>query len=113
MLCCKVFANSNRTLLNLLEHFSTQHGSADTGCTFSTLKIKRTEYDPSGTMMTFTHASVPKTLLQASYQVGYLCKKKPHTLSEELIKPRALEIAKNVLGSEAHRKIQQIPLSNM
>jgi hypothetical protein len=39
--------------------------------------------------------------------------KKPHTLSEELIKPCALEIEKNVLGSEAHKKIQQIPLSNM
>jgi prophage tail gpP-like protein len=39
-------------------------------------------------------------------------KKKLHTIAEELIKPHALEIAKNVPGSEAHRKIQQIPLSN-
>ena len=98
-------------MLNLLEHFTTQHGSEDTGHTFSTLKIKRTEYDASGTIITFTHASVLKTLLQASYQAGYLCerKKKPHKIAVELIKPRALEIEKNVLGSEAHRKIQQIP----
>jgi len=40
----------------------------------------------------------------------YVKEKKPHTLSEELIKPRALEIEKNVPGSEAHRKIQQIPV---
>jgi len=39
-----------------------------------------------------------KTLLQASYQVGYLCKNKPHTITEELIKPRKLETAKNVPG---------------
>jgi len=40
-------------------------------------------------------------------------KKNPRTITEELIKPRALETAKNVLGSEACKKIQQIPLSNM
>jgi hypothetical protein len=44
-----------------------------------------------------------KPLLQASYQVGYLCEKKnPHTIAEKLIKLGALEIAKNVLSSKAH-----------
>jgi hypothetical protein len=40
--------------------------------------------------------------------LGIYIKKK----AEELIKPHALEIAKNMLGSEAHKKIQQLPLSN-
>jgi hypothetical protein len=38
--------------------------------------------------------------------------REPHTIDEELIKPYALEITENVPGSEAHKKIQQIPLSN-
>ena len=53
-------------------------------------------------------------MLQASYQVAFLCakKKKPHTVAEELVKPCALEMAKTVLGTEAEKKLRQVPLSN-
>lgn len=46
--------------------------------------------------------------------MAYLCAKKTkgHTLAEELVRPCALEIAKIVLGSEAEKKIPQIPLLN-
>ena len=53
-------------MLNFAEHLNKQHGSEATGHTFSTLKIRRTEYDASGTVMTSTHESVQKSLLQAS-----------------------------------------------
>ncbi|XP_068206220.1 protein FAM200C-like [Palaemon carinicauda] len=51
---------------------------------------------------------------KASYKVALLCakKKKSHTIAEELVKHCALEMAKIVLGTEAEKKLKQIPLSN-
>lgn len=58
--------------------------------------------------------SLEKPLLQASYQVAYLRakEKKPPTVAEELVKPCALGMAKIVLGRDAQKKLQQVPLSN-
>jgi hypothetical protein len=38
--------------------------------------------------------------------------KKPHAIAENLIKPSAMEMVKTVLGPDASKKLQQIPLSN-
>ena len=42
-----------------------------------------------------------------------MCQKnKPHTISEELVKPCAMEMAKSLLGVEAEQKLSLVPLSN-
>ena len=38
--------------------------------------------------------------------------KKPHTIAETLVKPCAMEMVKIVLGKEAEKKLQQVPLSS-
>ena len=55
-----------------------------------------------------------KPLLSASYKVAYSCAKenKPYTIAETLVKPCAMEMVKIVLGKEAEKKLQQVPLSN-
>ena len=37
---------------------------------------------------------------------------KPHTISEELVKPAAVDMVRTVCGGDVARKIEQIPLSN-
>ena len=39
-------------------------------------------------------------------------KNKPHTVAEELVKPCAMKMAKSVLGVEAKKKLNLVPLSN-
>ncbi|XP_068239754.1 protein FAM200C-like [Palaemon carinicauda] len=80
----------------------------------NSLKIKRERFDRSGTLSKLGFVPVEKPLLQASYEVAVLCakKKKAHTIAEELLKPCALKMAKTVLGTEAEKKLKQIPLSN-
>jgi len=114
ILCCNKFSNANLKPSKLNEHFTKQHGGVDAGYDFESLKSKRVRFDKSGTITTFGFISHEKPLLQASYQVAYICakKKKPHTIAEELVKPCALEMAKIMLGTEAQQKLQQIPLSN-
>ena len=55
-----------------------------------------------------------KTAVEASYTVALKIAKakKAHTIGEVLVKPCALEMVRLMLGEEASRKIQQIPLSN-
>ncbi|XP_013790804.1 protein ZBED8-like, partial [Limulus polyphemus] len=38
--------------------------------------------------------------------------KKPYTIAEELVKPCILEVVKTILGKDAERKVQQVPMSN-
>ncbi|XP_068221363.1 protein FAM200C-like [Palaemon carinicauda] len=91
-----------------------RHGGTDAGHDLNSLKIKRERFDHSGTLSKLGFVPVEKPLLQASYEVALLCakKKKTHTIAEELVKPCALEMAKIVLGTEAEKKLKQIPLSN-
>lgn len=114
ILCSKIFSNCNLKPSKLLEHFNNLHGGEGAGHSMNSLKSKKARFDTSGTILKLCGPAIQKPLLEASYQVAYLCakRKKPHTIAEELIKPCALIIAKTVLDSEAHKKIQQIPLSN-
>lgn len=114
ILCCKLFSNSNLKPSKLYEHFRNQHGGESAGYSLNILKSKKTRFDACGTIAKFNLVTVEKPLLEASYQIAYLCakNKKSHTIAEELVKPCALEIAKILLDSEAQKKIQQIPLSN-
>ena len=38
--------------------------------------------------------------------------KKSHTIAEELIRPSALQMVEDVLGKEASKKLELVPLSN-
>ena len=58
--------------------------------------------------------SAGKPLLLVSYHVAYNVAifKKPHTIAEELIKPCVLQMTEDVLGKEASKKLELVPLSN-
>ncbi|XP_075230310.1 protein FAM200C-like [Lycorma delicatula] len=110
ILCSKIFSNSNLKPSKLLEHFNNLHGGEGVGHSVNNLKSKKSRFDTGGTILKLCQPAIQKPLLEAGI---FVCKeKKPHTTAEELIKPCALIIAETVLDSEAHKKIQQIPLSN-
>lgn len=97
----------------LSDHFNRQHGGIG-GHDLSSLKHVPTPADQSETLKTFGVASQEDALLQASYQFAYLCakEKNPHTIAEKLGWNPALEIAQIVLGPDAQKKLQQVPLSD-
>ena len=105
ILCCRVLANANLKPSWLNKHFNNQHGSVKSGNDFNTLKIKRALIHKSSTLPKYGFSPVEKPLLHASYQVVFLCakKNKPHTIAEELVKPRAIKMAKTLLGTEAEK----------
>ncbi|KAK4327553.1 hypothetical protein Pmani_001960 [Petrolisthes manimaculis] len=113
ILCSTVFSNANLKPSRLKEHFNNRHGGTDAGHDLNSLKIKRERFDRSGTLPKRGFVPVEKPLLQAYYDVAFLCakKKKPHTIAEELVKPCTLKMAKTVLGSDAEKKLKQVPLS--
>ncbi|XP_050065774.1 protein ZBED8-like [Aphis gossypii] len=53
-------------------------------------------------------------VLSASFKISQLIakSKKPHTIGENVIKPCLLTAVEEILGAEAKKKIQEIPLSN-
>ena len=55
-----------------------------------------------------------KALLEALYRIAFCIaqSKKPHTISEELIKPCLIEATTLVLGKEKVNKLEEILLSN-
>ena len=66
------------------------------------------------TLQKWGFAPAEKPLLLASYKVAYEIakQKRPHTIAESLIKPCALEMASVVLGKDAKRKLQAVPIYN-
>uniref|UniRef100_A0A8C4TCW7 Uncharacterized protein n=1 Tax=Erpetoichthys calabaricus TaxID=27687 RepID=A0A8C4TCW7_ERPCA len=110
-----IFSNSNLKSSNLGEHFQVKHGgNMREGNDLNSFKAKRACYDIKETLPKLGFAPVDKPLLLASFKVAYEVAKmkKPHTVAETLIKPCVLHIVKTILGAEAARKVQQIPLSN-
>lgn len=76
ILCSTVFTNANLKPSRLNEHFNNRHGGAKSGNDFNTLKIKRGRFDRGGTLPKQGFVPIEKPLLQASYQVAFLCAKK-------------------------------------
>lgn len=113
VLCNSVFSNTDLRPSKLSDHFNRQHGGV-AGHDLSGLKPVPTPSDKSKTLKALGVASHEDALLQASYQFAYLCakEKNPHTIAEKLVKPCALEIAQIVLGPDAQKKLQQVPLSD-
>ncbi|CAG9575902.1 unnamed protein product [Danaus chrysippus] len=61
-----------------------------------------------------TRFATSEKLLAASFEISKLIAqcKKPHTVGETLVKPCLIKAVEEVLGLEAKKKIQDIPLSN-
>jgi hypothetical protein len=71
--------------------------------------LKKQKLDGTGSYQTQNERA-----LEASYRVAYLVaqKQKPHTIAENLILPAAKEMVRLVIGEDASKKLNQIPLSN-
>ena len=113
--CNVVFSNANLKPSKLREHFNNRHGGADvSGHDVESLKAKRIRFESRGTLPKLGFVSADKPLLMASYHVAYNVakSKKPHTIAEEVIKPCVLQMTKIVLGKEASKKLELVPLSN-
>ncbi|XP_005376317.1 PREDICTED: protein ZBED8 [Chinchilla lanigera] len=111
VLCNSVFSNADLRPSKLSDHFNRQHGGIAGHDLNSHMPAPS---DQSKTLKTLGVASHEDALLQASYQFAYLCakEKNPHTIAEKLVKPCALEIAQIVLGPDAQKKLEQVPLSD-
>ncbi|XP_005005209.1 protein FAM200C [Cavia porcellus] len=111
VLCNSVFSNADLRPSKLSDHFNRQHGGV-AGHDLSSHTPAPS--DQSKTLKTLGVAAHEDALLQASYQFAYLCakEKNPHTIAEKLVKPCALEIAQIVLGPDAQKKLEQVPLSD-
>ena len=112
-----MFSNSSLKPSKLQEHFINKHGGKESeGQDPETLKTKKARFDNKGTLLNLTksRSTQNKQLLHASYRVAYRIakSKKPHTEAESFIKPCAMDMVKIVIGDEAEKKLQQIPLSN-
>ena len=61
-----------------------------------------------------TRFETSEKVLHTSYEIFLLMpkSKKPHIIGETLIKPCFLKVTEEILGKEAAKKIQNIPLSN-
>ncbi|VVC43271.1 Hypothetical protein CINCED_3A015786 [Cinara cedri] len=77
-------------------------------------QTKKARFEKGGTLTKLGFVPPQKPCLEASYKVA--CRiaknKKPHTIGESLIKPRALEMVELVCGLEQRKKIEAVPLSN-
>lgn len=110
ILCSVVVSSSNLKPSKIQEHFKNKHGRADVeGHDVGSLKIKRAHFDSQGTLPKSGFVSVEKPLLHVSYHVAYKVakSKKPHTITEDLIKPNALEMATIILAKEAKKNLNK------
>ena len=71
------------------------------------LKAKRIRFESQGTLPKLGFVSADKPLLMASYHVAYNVAKfkKPHTISEEVIKPCVLQMTKLVLEKKLQKSL--------
>ena len=109
VLCGTMFSNAILKPSKLDEHFKNRHVGKIARNDIATLLVKR-----AGTLPMYGFSPPEKPLLRASYEAAYQIakSKKPHTVGEELIKPCILRKADIVLGKEAVKKLQQVPLCN-
>nr|XP_039265785.1 protein ZBED8-like [Styela clava] len=78
------------------------------------MAAKRVRFDKEATLTNFGFLPEEKPALECSYEVAYRIAKckKPHTITEDLIKPCAEKIVELLIGPKEKRKTQQVPLSN-
>ena len=112
MTCHFIICISNLKSAKLREH-QAKHPAAEHEQTLEALQTKRARYDQKGTLPRFVFKPVQKPLLQA-YEVAYQCirMKASHSAPENLIKPCVIRMVELVLGTEAVKKMKDVPLSN-
>ncbi|XP_067628065.1 SCAN domain-containing protein 3-like isoform X2 [Eurosta solidaginis] len=113
VICSTVLANEALKPAKLKRHLDTvQPNLSDRPVEFFEGKLenlKKMKLGPSGTRFSASQKS-----LVASFEISKLIaqSKKPHTIGETLVKPCMIKAVEEVLGLEAKKKIQDIPLSN-
>lgn len=113
VICATVLANDALKPAKLKRHLETVHPNLSSRpLEFFEGKLenlKKMKLGSSGTRFATSEKS-----LVASFEISKLIaqSKKPHTIGETLVKPSLIKAVEEVLGLEAKKKIQDIPLSN-
>ena len=113
VICSKVLTQESMKPSKLKQHFKSCHGElAEKSVDYFRRKaehLKNHRLDSGGMW-----PRQNKALLEASYRIAFCISqsKKPHALSEELIKPCLIEATILVLGKEKANKLEEISLSN-
>jgi len=113
VICTTVLRNDALKPAKLERHLKTVHPNfSDRSREFFESKkenFKKMKLGTSGTRF-----ETSEKVLHTSYEISLLIakSKKPHTIGETLIKPCLLKATEEILGKEAAKKIQDIPLSN-
>lgn len=113
VICTTVLSNDALKPAKLERHLKTVHPNlSDRSREFFEGKkenFKKMKLGTSGARF-----ETSEKVLHTSYEISLLIakSKKPHTIGETLIKPCLLKATEEILGKEAVKKIQDIPLSN-
>ena len=112
-LCGNVLANSSMKPVKLKEHQNANHPE-NISESRDTFLQKKARFEVSGTLDKYGFIPTEKSLLVASYKIAYRIakEKKPHSITETLIKSCALEMTEIVCGSDQRKKLEGIPISN-
>ena len=115
MTCSAILANGSLKPSALKAHLLS-HGQqpAATDAELQAQKTKRARFDSYATLAGQGFLPKERPLLRASYETALIIakNKKEHTLAEKVVKPCLNKIVLEVLGKEAARKVDQVPLSN-
>ncbi|XP_068232174.1 protein FAM200C-like [Palaemon carinicauda] len=113
MTCHFIVCNSNLKPARLRDH-QLKHPTTEHEQSLEALQAKRARYEKKGTLPQLGFKPVQKPLLQASYEVAYQCirAKASHSAPENLIKPCTIRMVELILGTEAAKKMKDVPLSN-
>lgn len=112
MICGDKLSNESMVPSKLKRHFSSKHGH---------MKDKSIEYfermlsNYKKTGKTFTKSvTVPERALECSFIISAMITKEmtSHDIGEKLVKPACLEMVKRMVGEEAAKDIEKVPLSN-
>ncbi|XP_068206246.1 protein FAM200C-like [Palaemon carinicauda] len=92
-----------------LKHSTTEHEQS-----LEALQVKRARYEKKGTLPQLGFKPVQKHFLQVSYEVAYQCirAKASHSAPENWIKPCIIRMVELIMGTEAVKKMKDVPLSN-
>lgn len=112
VLCCEILSNECLKPSKLQRHLNQKHpAEAEKPIDF----FKRKEEHLTRQSATFVRqATVPERALRASFWVSFHIAraKKPHTIGEDLILPATKDIVKELLGEDAAKQIDAVPLSD-